>query len=139
MARRAKGVYNASPSCEGRESRSRCITAHACYRAQGVPGAQGPVALTGANIAPTNKTCTCFHTGLEKSGANSLSRDNNAAGNVSIERPLVEKVVFSLRCLPLRFQRAKMAKVELRPASPKARKSPEVMAGFGLCASSSPP
>jgi hypothetical protein len=30
-------------------------------------------------------------------------------------------------------------KVELRPASPKARKSPEVMAGFGLCVSSSPP
>ena len=41
VARRAKGVYNASPSCEGRESRSRCITAPARYRAQGGAGGAG--------------------------------------------------------------------------------------------------
>ena len=41
VARRAKGVYNASPSCEGRESRSRCITATARYRAQGGAGGAG--------------------------------------------------------------------------------------------------
>src|SRR5215831_8856585 len=41
VARRAQGVYNASPSCEGRESRSRCITANARYRAQGGAGGAG--------------------------------------------------------------------------------------------------
>ena len=41
VARRAKGVYNASPSCAGRESRSRCITTHARYRAQGGAGGVG--------------------------------------------------------------------------------------------------
>lgn len=42
-----------------------------------------------------------------------MIRGNNAAGSVSIRRPLVEKVVFSLHGLPFCFQRAKMAKVEL--------------------------
>src|SRR5262249_22906482 len=41
VARRAKGVYHASPSCDGRESRSRCSTAHARYRAQGGAGGAG--------------------------------------------------------------------------------------------------
>ena len=72
------------------------------------------VRLPVASIAPTTKTCACAHTGLEKSGANPSSRDSNAAGSVSIARPLVVKVVFSLYWLPLRFQSAKMAKVELR-------------------------
>jgi len=57
--------------------------------------------------------CSRSHTDLENSGANSTIRGNNAAGSVSIWRPLVEKVVFSLRCLPLLFQRSKMAKSSL--------------------------
>ena len=41
VARRDKGVYNASPSCEGRESRSRFITANARCRANvGAGGAE---------------------------------------------------------------------------------------------------
>src|SRR5829696_7975574 len=70
------------------------------------------------SIAPTNKTCACSHTGLEKSGANTPSRDSNSVGSVSIARPLVATVIFSLYWLPLRFQRAKMAKVELRVVAP---------------------
>ena len=72
------------------------------------------VRLPVARIAPTNTIVVCAHTGLENSGANSTSRDNNSAGTVSIVRPLVDKVVFSLCCLPVLFQRSKMAKVELR-------------------------
>src|SRR5262249_17924469 len=41
VARSAKGVDNASPSCEGRESSSRFITANARYRAQGGAGGAG--------------------------------------------------------------------------------------------------
>src|SRR4029450_8914034 len=72
------------------------------------------VRLPVASIAPTNKTVACSHTGLENSGANSTIRGNNSAGNVSIEGPLVAKVVSSLCCPPLLLQRAKMAKVEHR-------------------------
>jgi hypothetical protein len=72
------------------------------------------VRVPGARIAPTNKTLACSHTGLEKRGANAIISDNNSAGSISKETtPCGEEVFLSLRCLPLLFQRPKMAKVEL--------------------------
>src|SRR4029453_10011878 len=93
------------------------------------------VRLPVASIAPTNKTVACSHTGLENSGANSTIRGNNSAGNVSIEGPLVAKVVFSLCCPPLLLQRAKMAKVELGRRRPR---SPLTTAEFGLATAAHP-
>jgi hypothetical protein len=76
-----------------------------------------PVRLPGARIALTTKTLACTHTGLENNGANSTIRGNNSAGRVSIGKPPGREDVFlSVRCLLLLFQRAKMAKVELRKA-----------------------
>jgi hypothetical protein len=62
------------------------------------------------------------HTGLKNSGAHSLIRTNNAAGSVrSGKFPFAEEVFLSVRCLPLFFQRSRMAKVELRDDRTKER------------------
>ncbi len=56
-----------------------------------------------------------FHTGLEKSGANSTIRGDNTAGRVSMEKtPFGEEVFPQLTLSAGVFSKIKMAKVELR-------------------------
>ena len=63
-----------------------------------------------------------FPDGLGKERRKLYNQGHNSAGSVSIGKtPFGEEVFLSLRCLPLLFQRPKMAKVEISSRVSKTR------------------